>query len=256
MTEKVFLSLDYTRHFADRPCLVTGGASGIGLAITERLLTSGARVAVWDLNAERLENLTRRYGDRVMTTTLDVSEPESVERAMAEVISGWGGIAHLVNNAGIIGRLMMLTDFDPDEFRRILSINLAGAAQVTAAFVRRDSSYTDRSVVNLASIAARTGGMVGNMGYAASKAGVATMTLSMAKELAPAIRVNALAPGIIDTDMQMDSIGDRASIEALADIIPLKRLGLAEEVAEAAIWLLSPAASYITGSLIDVAGGR
>lgn len=249
-------ALDYSFYFDGRPALVTGGASGIGLAVAERLLASGARVAVWDLRQDRLDALAARHGDHVMTQRVDVADPHAVTTAMDALTGHWGGLAHLVNNAGIIGRIMTLDDFDAAEFQRVLSVNLASVAQVTAAFVGADGDFGERSVVNLASIAARTGGMVGNMAYATTKAGVATMTLSMAKELAPRIRVNALAPGIIDTEIQMDSLGDRAKVDALADIIPLKRLGQPAEVAEAAIWLLSPGASYTTGSLLDVAGGR
>ncbi|NIY97323.1 MAG: SDR family oxidoreductase [Oceanospirillaceae bacterium] len=249
-------ALDYSFYFHDRPVLVTGGASGIGLAIAERLLASGARVAVWDLRQDRLDALAQRYGDRVLSQLVNVADAEAVTGAMAELFARWGGVAHLVNNAGIIGRIMTLDAFDPTEFQRVLSVNLASVAQVTAAFVGADGDFGERSIVNLASIAARTGGMVGNMAYATTKAGVATMTLSMSKELAPHVRVNALAPGIIDTEIQMDSLGDREKVDALADIIPLKRLGQPAEVAEAAVWLLSPGASYTTGSLLDVAGGR
>src|SRR5690606_24395064 len=98
-------------------------------------------------------------------------------------------------------------------------------------------------VVSMASIAARTGGMVGNMVYAATKGAIATLTQSFSKELAPHVRVNALAPGIIDTEIQLDSLGDPQAVAALADIIPLRRLGAPSEVAEAAVWLLSPASS-------------
>lgn len=249
-------ALDYSFYFRDRPALVTGGASGIGLAIVERLLSSGARVAVWDLRADRLDVLAQKHGDRVLTQKVDVADPAAVTAAMQELVAKWGGVAHLVNNAGIIGPIMTLDTFDAAAFQRVLSVNLASVAQVTAAFVQAEGAFAERSIVNLASIAARTGGMIGNMAYAATKAGVATMTLSMAKELAPKVRVNAMAPGIIDTEIQMDSLGDRAKVDALADIIPLQRLGQPEEVAEAAIWLLSSAASYTTGSVLDVAGGR
>lgn len=249
-------ALDYSFYFRDRSALVTGGASGIGLAIAERLLASGAKVAIWDLRRDRLDALALRYGDRVLARQVDVAKADAVIAAMAEITAAWGGLAHLVNNAGIIGRVMTLDAFDAAEFQRVLLVNLASVAQVTAAFVNAGGDFRERSIVNLSSIAARTGGMVGNMAYAATKAGVATMTLSMAKELAPKVRVNAMAPGIIDTEIQMDSLGDRGKVDALADIIPLKRLGQPAEVAEAAIWLLSSGSSYVTGSLLDVAGGR
>lgn len=187
-------ALDYSFYFRERPVLVTGGASGIGLAIAERLLASGAKVAIWDLRRDRLDVLAQRHGDRLLTQEVDVADADAVCAAMAKIVTTWGGLAHLVNNAGIIGRIMTLDAFDAGEFQRVLSVNLASVAQVTAAFVKADGDFGERSIVNLSSIAARTGGMVGNMAYATTKAGVATMTLSMSKELAPKVRVNAMAP--------------------------------------------------------------
>lgn len=242
--------------FDGRVALVTGGASGIGRAITEKLVAAGARVAVWDVREDRLAELADRHGERVLTQVVDVSDKAQVDAAADLVQSQWGGIAHLVNNAGIIGKRMTLADLDADELERVLSVNLKSVFYVTAAFATRAGSFADRSVVSMASIAARTGGMVGNMAYAATKGAIVTLTHAFSKELAPHVRVNALAPGIIDTEIQFDSLGDPAAVAALADVIPLQRLGAPAEVAEAAVWLLSPASSYITASVLDVAGGR
>jgi NAD(P)-dependent dehydrogenase (short-subunit alcohol dehydrogenase family) len=242
--------------FEGRVALVTGGASGIGRAITEKLVASGARVAVWDVREDRLAELAERHGERVLTQVVDVSDKRQVDDAADLVQSQWGGIAHLVNNAGIIGKRMTLADLDAEELDRVLSVNLKSVFYVTAAFAARAGSFADRSMVSMASIAARTGGMVGNMAYAATKGAIVTLTHAFSKELAPHVRVNALAPGIIDTEIQLDSLGDPAAVAALADIIPLRRLGAPAEVAEAAVWLLSPASSYISASVLDVAGGR
>ncbi|MDQ2083811.1 SDR family NAD(P)-dependent oxidoreductase [Xanthobacteraceae bacterium Astr-EGSB] len=242
--------------FRDRTVVVTGGASGIGRAVVEALLGARARVAVFDLRPDALSGLARQHGERLRVGAVDVADRPALEDAMAAVADAWGGISHLVNSAGIIGRRAPLAALDEADLERVLATNLKSVFYAGSAFVRMGAGLDARSIVNMSSIAARTGGMAGNMAYAASKGAVATLTIAMAKELAPDIRVNALAPGIIDTPMQLDSIGDPAAVAALSGIVPLRRLGTAAEVAGAAIWLLSPAAAYITGTILDVAGGR
>ncbi|MGY5801901.1 SDR family NAD(P)-dependent oxidoreductase [Rhizobium sp. LEGMi12c] len=243
-------------YFADRVILVTGGASGIGRAVTDKLVGLGARIAVWDINAERLAECRLQHGDRVLTKVVDVADRKSVDGAMDEIVASFGSIDHLLNNAGIIGQRMTAEDMNELELDRVLAVNLKSAFYVSSAFVRAPSSREDRSVVNLSSIAARTGGMVGNIAYATTKGAIASFTVALAKELAPKIRVNALAPGVINTEIQKDVFADPANIEAMASVIPLKRLGTASEVADAAVWLMSREASYITGIVVDVSGGR
>jgi 2-dehydro-3-deoxy-L-rhamnonate dehydrogenase (NAD+) len=240
----------------DRTAVVTGGASGIGRAIVEHLLGAGARIAVFDRRQDSLAELSRLYGERVLVRKVDVTSRAAVEAAMAAVAAARGGVAHLVNNAGIIGRRAPLAEIDEDDLERIIATNFKSAFYVTSAFVRMGDGLDGCSVVNMSSIAARTGGMACNMAYAASKDAVATLILSMAKELAPGIHVNAVALGIFDTPMQLDSIGDPAAVAALFTIVPLRRLGTPVEVSATAVWLLSPASAYVTGTILDVAGGR
>ncbi len=243
-------------YFHDRVALVTGGASGIGRAVTDKLVGLGARVAVWDINAERLAECRAQHGDRVLTAVVNVAERKAVNEAMEALVASFGGIDHLLNNAGIIGGRMTAEDMNELELDRVLAVNLKSAFYVSSAFIRAPSAREDRSVVNLSSIAARTGGMVGNIAYATTKGAIASFTVALAKELAPKARVNALAPGVINTEIQKDVFADPANIEAMASVIPLKRLGTAAEVADAAVWLLSGEASYITGIVVDVSGGR
>ncbi|RJG41219.1 SDR family NAD(P)-dependent oxidoreductase [Mesorhizobium sp. DCY119] len=242
--------------FKDRVALVTGGASGIGYAVAGKLVGLGAKVAIWDIQKERLDECQERYGDRVLTRSVNVSDKAAVSKAMDELTTAWRGIDHLLNNAGIIGQRMTVQDFDGDELDRVLAVNLKSMFYVSSAFIRASGAESGRSIVNLSSIAARTGGMVGNIAYATTKGAAASFTYALAKELAPHVRVNALAPGVINTEIQKDVFADPANIEAMANLIPLKRLGTAEEVADAAVWLLSDAAAYITGVVLDVSGGR
>ncbi|MBC2886384.1 SDR family oxidoreductase [Ochrobactrum sp. CM-21-5] len=245
-----------TDFFADRVILITGGASGIGRAIAEKLIALKAKVAVWDVNGERLKEISAKHGDRVLTRIVDVSDKKAVDAAAGHVAAQWGGIDHLVNNAGIIGQRMTVKEFDSDKLDRVLAVNLKSVFYVSSAYLNNLGTNAQKSVIGLSSIAGRTGGMVGNIAYATTKGALASYTYALAKELAPQIRVNALAPGVIDTEIQQDVFADPANIAKMADLIPLKRLGTADEVADAAIWLLSPGAAYITGVVLDVSGGR
>ncbi|MEO9337680.1 SDR family oxidoreductase [Mesorhizobium sp. SB112] len=239
----------------DAVVLITGGAAGIGRAIADAAVAGGARVVLWDLDEARLETAQTKFGDQAITAKVDVSDSAAVDRAAADLAeSGWVP-THLVNNAGIIGRRMALDAIDPAEIDRVLAVNVRSAFVVSSAFLNRRADHPKAAIVNLSSIAANNGGAAGNAAYAASKGAIQSLTLAMARELAPAIRVNALAPGIIDTDIQKDVFADRSEMESRVASIPLRRLGTADEVAEAVIWLLF-SAPYTTGEVITVSGGR
>lgn len=242
--------------FVGRTALVTGGASGIGRAVCEQLLEKGANLVVWDLNAQRLAELRAMAPDRVETAVVDVSDSKAVDAAAQAARARFGGFDLLLNNAGIIGQHMSVTDFNEAELDRVLAVNLKSAFIVAHAFIQAQTDKPGRAIVNLSSIAARTGGMVGNIAYATTKGALRSFTIALAKELAPEVRVNAMAPGVIDTEIQKDVFKDPANIQAMSNLIPMKRLGTAKEVADCAVWLLSDAATYVTGVIVDVSGGR
>ena len=235
--------------------IVTGGASGIGRAIVDAVIAAGGSAVVWDVDAPGLERCIAKHGDRAKVHIVDVTDPASVVEAAKAAVSSGRAPTHLVNNAGIVGRRMRLTELDSDEVDRVLSVNIRGLLFCTRMYLEARVPHPSAAVLNLSSISARSGGMPGNAVYAATKGAIASFTTAAAKELAPEIRVNAIAPGVIDTAIQHDVFGDRGQVEENATFIPMQRPGTPEEVATAAVWLLSPAASYITGTVLDVDGG-
>lgn len=242
--------------FLGRIAVVTGGASGIGRAISNLLVEFGARVMIWDVNQERLRECAVAFGDRAFTQRVDVANGVQVDEAMSDIVARHGPPTYLVNNAGIIGRRMQILDFDEAKFDRVLAVNLKSVFLASRAFVRHSQNVPGRAIVNMSSSAARTGGMPGSMVYAATKGAITSLTISMAKELSPEVRVNALAPGVIDTEIQAAVFSEKSAMSSVFSQIPLGRAGDPKEVAEAAVWLLSPCASYVTGTQIDVSGGR
>lgn len=232
--------------------LITGGARGIGRAIADEVVARGAAVILWDIDAAALAEAGSALGSAAHVATLDISDAESVARAEAALPLT---PTHLVNNAGILGRAMSFDAMDVVEIDRVMGINLRGTLLVTSAFLRVRQPHPSAAIVNMASIAAMNGGATGRAVYGASKGAMLALTAAMARDLAPDLRVNALAPGIIDTEIQTTLFADRDALEATTAGIPLARLGEAREVAEAAAWLLL-AAPYVSGETIRVAGGR
>jgi len=240
--------------------IVTGAGRGIGAAIARRAARDGYRVALNYRHdtpaAEALLADIRAAGGVAIAVRADVGDAAEVERMFARVEHELGPVTALVNNAGITGRLASFMDSDPDAIAAVFRTNVHGVMHCSRAAVR---AFRERGaggvIVNLSSIAALTGSPHEYVHYAASKAAVETFTLGLARELAPErIRVCAVAPGSTLTGIHAQA-GEPERPARVAPKIPMGRLATPEEIAEPVLWLLSPAASYVTGATLRCAGG-
>lgn len=236
--------------------LVTGGASGIGLATVKRALEDGANVIMADLGTsdgpERAAHLDRLHPGRCIFTPVDVTSTAEVDGMMADALRHFGRLDGVFNNAGI-GGMSPATDYADQDFLRIIDINLNGVFRVARAALRIMYAQGSGSIVNCASILGVFGQSM-TAAYSAAKGGVVNLTRTLALEAAAhGVRVNAIGPGYIDTPLL--AAVDEATMQALVSLHPLGRLGRPEEVAHAALFLMSPEASFITGAHLMVDGG-
>jgi NAD(P)-dependent dehydrogenase (short-subunit alcohol dehydrogenase family) len=242
--------------------LVTGGGRGIGAAVAVLAAQRGFDVAVNYREDERaaasIVDAVRAVGMRAVALQADVSkEPDIVK--MFQQADAFGTLGALVNNAGITGGFSRVADLSAAVLGKTLAVNTYGSILCAREAVRRLSTTwggSGGSIVNVSSIATRLGGSGEWVHYAASKAAIDAFTIGLAREIAAeGVRVNAVSPGIVDTEIHATS-GDPHRAKRMAASIPLGRASTANEVAEAIVFLLSPAASYITGSILEVGGGR
>jgi 3-oxoacyl-[acyl-carrier protein] reductase len=245
------------KRCSGRVAIVTGGARGIGRAIALTLADEGARVALWDLNAELAQKVAaeiRSGAGEAAAAAVDVSDPAAVRAAVDAVLSLWGRIDILVNNAGI-AQVKPIEQISEAEWDRIMAVNLKGTFLCSQAVMSVMKQQHSGKIINLGSVAGKIGGITVGAHYSASKAAVMCFTKSLARELAGyGVNVNALAPGVIETDMTHDITGGDWSTYLAG--IPMGRVGTIDEVARVALFLASEDASYLTGEIIDVNGGQ
>ncbi|AXL87463.1 oxidoreductase [Streptomyces sp. CB09001] len=240
--------------------VVTGGSRGIGAATCLRLAADGHDVVVGYAHdstaAETVVAGVRDAGGRGVAVRADTSVEADVERLFDVAEERLGPVTGLVNNAAVTGPLGRLADLDTADLRRVLDVNLLGVLLCSRRAARLMTPRGSGAIVNVSSGAATLGSPGEYVHYAASKAGVDALTLGLAKELGPdGVRVNAVAPGVIDTEMHA-AAGDAGRAARMGAAVPMGRAGRAEEIAAAISWLLSPDASYATGTVLRVAGGR
>jgi NAD(P)-dependent dehydrogenase (short-subunit alcohol dehydrogenase family) len=236
--------------------IVTGGARGIGLAIAERLLASGARCSLWDIDQAALENTARGLAGQgeVHTVVVDLMQPSSVAEAKAATLKQFKSLDILVNNAGITGANRKTWEFSPEEWRGVIEVNLVGVFLCCREVVPVMIEQGYGRIVNIASIAGKEGNPNASH-YSASKAGVIALTKSLGKELARSgVLVNCVAPAVIQTDILKQMTQEH--IDYMLSKIPMGRFGLKEEAAALVAWLCSAECSFSTGAVFDLSGGR
>jgi NAD(P)-dependent dehydrogenase (short-subunit alcohol dehydrogenase family) len=246
-----------------RVLLVTGGSRGIGAAAARLAAAQGWDVAVNYTRdaaaAEAVAAEVRQAGRRALAVHANVADEAAVLSMFARVDAELGRLDGLVNNAGVVDVAQRLDEMSSARLQRMFAVNVLGSLLCAREAVRRMSTrHGGRGgvIVNLSSAAARLGAPAQYLDYAAAKGAIDTFTVGLAREVATeSIRVNAVRPGIIETDIHASGgIPDRA--KQMAPMVPMQRAGSADEVAQAIVWLLSDAASYTTGAVIDVSGGR
>ncbi|MEO0502123.1 MAG: SDR family oxidoreductase [Pseudomonadota bacterium] len=245
----------------NRPvCLITGASAGIGAAcarlsaadydfvLTYRSDPDGAAAVKAEVEAQ---------GARAEVVQADVGEEAGIAAIYAAVDAAFGRLDVLINNAGIVDQTARVTDIDRARLTRMMNVNVIGAMLVAKeAVIRMEAQGDGGAIINISSAAARLGSGNQYVDYAASKAAVDTFTKGLSDEVAPSgIRVMSIRPGLIDTELHAKG-GEPGRAQKLAHMVPMRREGSAEEVAKAILWLASDGASYVTGSTLDVTGGR
>ena len=243
--------------------IITGGSRGIGAATALLAAQPGFAVAVnyatGKSEASEVVRQIQASGGKAAAIQADLGREEDIMRLFTEAEQQLGPLCGLVNNAGVTGGFARVEDVSAAMLERLLAVNVAGAILCAREAVKRMSTEhggKGGAIVNISSLAARTGSPGEWVHYAATKGAIDTFTLGLAREVAKeGIRVNAVAPGLVETGIHAAN-GEPGRLERLKPTIPMGRPGLPEEIAEAVVWLLSSASSYVTGSILEVGGGR
>jgi 3-oxoacyl-[acyl-carrier protein] reductase len=238
----------------DKLALVTGAAGVVGLAVTEALLADGLRVAMLDLDLQTLERIAERLGERAIPLAADISDPRQVRSIGENLRHNHGEVEVLINNAGILSNNKAVETSD-EEWRRLMSINLDGSFFISREFLSGMRSAGWGRIVNICSLAMKTGGITAGTAYTTSKGGMGALTFSLARECAAdGITVNGIAPAYIRTPMVTEQLSEDQRQKLLAEI-PVGRFCEAEEIGHVVRFLVSPLAGFITGEIVDINGG-
>jgi len=239
-----------------RVCIVTGGVSGIGLAVAQRMADSGASISLWDRDAAALEKISGQLSAKAKmhTAQVDISNYAQVQAAAKSTAAHFGKIDALVNSAGVAGANAMVWEYPVDEWLRVHDINIHGTFYTCREVVPHLQKNGYGRIVNIASIAGKEGNPTASA-YSASKAAVIGFTKSLGKELAKQnITVNCVTPAAVKTPI-FEQV-TQAHIDFMLQKIPMGRFGLVEEIASMVCWLCSEDASFTTGGVFDLSGGR
>lgn len=248
----------------DRPVLlVTGGSRGIGASVALKAAEKGWAVVVNYARdreaAEAIANIINETGGSAVAVQGDVSREEDIAAIFSVIDTTFGRLDGLVNNAGVVDVVARVDEMNRERLERMFAINCIGAIRIASESVKRMSTRhggKGGAIVNISSMAAVLGSPSQYVDYAASKGAIDTLTVGLAREVADeGIRVNAVRPGIIDTDIHASG-GTPDRVRDVAGTLPMKRAGEPDEVADAILYLLSPEASYVTGAILNVSGGR
>ena len=241
-------------------CLITGASAGIGAACARLAARRGYDLALTyntdPKGAQAVAQDAQEAGAKTLILQADVADPAAIDALYARIDTTFGRLDALINNAGIVGQTARVTDLTHDRLRQIFDVNVIGAILVAQGAVNRMEPQGTGVIINISSVAARLGSANQYVDYAATKGAIYTFTKGLSDEVAPkGIRVMALAPGLIETDIH-EKGGEPGRAARLGGSTPMGRAGTADEIAHAVLWLMSDEASYVTGSTLNVSGGR